>query len=115
MNNKVSIWLGRFDSEEQLNDYVEEQYNEDGDILCPFYSDFKIEYLDSDLRDLLFHEPLNKSVLSNASYAASFIDAIDADLSQYNAVILAYDFEYSGDIDLVGGLHFYAVLPYNKE
>lgn len=28
---KVSIWVGKFDSQEQLNEYIEEIFDEEGD------------------------------------------------------------------------------------
>ncbi len=79
-----------------------------------FYSDFQIEGLDSDFREVAFQESLNKSLLANVSYGESFIDKLDADFSKYNAIILAYDYAYYGTIQSAGSFSFYAALPYQK-
>lgn len=114
MEGKVSIWLGRFGSEGELNTYVAERYNEAGDVVCPFYTDFQIEYLDSQFREVAYNEPLTKAFLLNASYAESFASMIIADLSKYNAIILAYNFAHHNRVRSANGLHFYGVLEYRK-
>ena len=37
--NKVSVWLGNLDSERDFNNYMEEQFDEEGDMTSVFMSD----------------------------------------------------------------------------
>ena len=55
----VSLWIGKSESDEELLNYVETDYTEDGDCLpSQFLKDFNI-----DIDDILFLYNLNQSHL----------------------------------------------------
>lgn len=95
--NKVSVWLGSFDSEEQFNEYIEEQFDEEGDITSVFMKDFKIDFIDNQFQEVLFSDELKKEDLEPASYSESFLNNIAADFSKYNSVILLYNYSYDSN------------------
>ena len=43
---KVSIWVGKFNSEEALKEYVQEVFDDEGDSTSSFMNDFNIDYID---------------------------------------------------------------------
>lgn len=48
-NNRVSLWLGRFPSKEELDGYMDVEYDEDGNQLqSSFQRDFRIIKYDMD-------------------------------------------------------------------
>jgi hypothetical protein len=115
MNDKVSIWIGRFETEYKFNNFMEEQYNDDGDVFSVFIETFKIDYINSDFQEVLFQEQLSKNDLLQASYADSFIDKIDSEqIRLNNCIVLIYDFDYSGEVKSANGLNFVGTFEYNK-
>jgi hypothetical protein len=53
---KVSLWIGHFTSKKALNNFLEEKYNDDGDVSSQFMQDFQIEYIDHDFQEVDFYE-----------------------------------------------------------
>lgn len=50
MENDVSLWLGNFSSEDDLEEYMDVKYTKDGDsVPSQFEKDFKLGYYDRDL------------------------------------------------------------------
>lgn len=114
MKGKVSIWLGHFESQEDLQDYTKENYTENGDLTCTFYTDFGIKYIDNQFREVAFSEPITVELIEQASYSESFMDSIeDGELSNYNSIILCYDYDYDGNVQTKNRVTFYKVLSYD--
>lgn len=61
--NKVSVWLGNFDSKREFGNYMEEQFDEEGDMTSVFMSDFEIEFIDSQFQEVLYDDNLKKKIL----------------------------------------------------
>jgi len=114
--NIVSIWSGRFGSEDELVDFVQDRYSEDGDLIpSTFMSAFGIAYIDYDFQEVLFEDGLTKEYLLQASYAKSFIGKVFDKLPAENSLILLYDFDYTGKKQKAENLRFIGSFGYVKE
>ena len=112
--NKVSVWLGNFDSKREFGNYMEEQFDEEGDMTSVFMSDFAIEFIDSQFQEVLYDDNLKKENLMSASYSESFLDCITADFSKYNCIVLLYDFNYHGTAQNTDKMIFVGVYDYSN-
>jgi hypothetical protein len=97
----VTVWLGRFASEERLEAYFEETYGDDEDDERPI-SEFAREqdetFYDHDFVERSFREATSsvRALLRGHSYASSFIAPVESracelGLSDLNAVVLVWD------------------------
>lgn len=102
----VSVWVGTAESDAALEDYLAFRYDEDGDrVASPFSAAFALGWFDEDLREAAVVTPSGslRALLSGFSYAASFEEALIAQHGETlgapaNAVVLLYDFTYTGEI-----------------
>jgi hypothetical protein len=116
MKGKVSIWLGKFETEEELYNYTTEKYTFDGEVSCQFYSDFDLKYIDNQFIEVAFNDPLTLEFIESASYSESFIAFFEGvDLSKWNSIILCYDFEYKGGATKKDNIEFFKVLNYVED
>lgn len=102
--NKVSLWLGRFDSKEAFMNYINITYDEDGnEIPSCFQADFGIKKYDfdavesdwisedcADVASLLVGFTEDEILISRFENLLKY-----RKLSQYNSILLIYDFNYS--------------------
>ncbi len=113
----VSVWIGNTDSEEKLEAYTEPVYSEDGaDISAPFLEDFGIDQddFDEDFFECAMHAAPTDSLavlLAGCSYDDTVIPAMQAQTGDKlpfpcNAMILLYDFAYTGGIAEKSGFRF---------
>jgi hypothetical protein len=114
MENTVSIWFGKFETEKQFNEFMKEAYDDEGDVHSPFMDAFGISFIEHDLQEILFDENMNKSKIEAASYSETFLDKVEIDFSKYNCIVLLYDFNYNGLIKNANNMGFYGVLNYEK-
>lgn len=100
----VSLWVGNFKSDEDLQRYLFISYTEDGDsIPSPFEIDFQINYYDEDFMEVnYFDRKINSflDLLIGCSYddivIPNFIKTHGVTLTNnVNSIILLYDFQYS--------------------
>jgi hypothetical protein len=119
-SNIVSLWLGKFCSEQKFKTYVNQEFNEDGDVTSKFMNDFSINYYDHDFAESFFNESdLNaqETLLSTMSYSATFMSKVkNVKWSKYNSIVLIYDFEYNGSEILNNdeSLEFIGTFKYEK-
>ncbi|KKK37457.1 hypothetical protein WQ57_13475 [Mesobacillus campisalis] len=108
----VSLWVGEFDSQEKLDDYLDIEFTEDGDaLLSEFEKDFSIEYDDIDFREAVyFKQPpaTFQETLKGFSYddiiTTRFTGQYAKDLPHiFNTVVLLYNFKYDGGSALAKG------------
>jgi hypothetical protein len=95
--NKVSLWLGKFLSEEVFHDFLKEEYDEEGDAISKFMSAFQIDYIDPGFQEVYFYgnEVTKEKIFEDFSYIDSFLAQIpDQNWEKYNSIILLYNFEY---------------------
>ena len=102
----VSVWVGRFQQQENLDRYLEERYRgepaEDGTAVSEFAEDiglrhYEPEYLEVTHRPGLSRQPLE--IVRELSYAGSFGEAMLRDLdrgtgSDFDTVILLYQYDH---------------------
>jgi len=97
--NKVSIWIGSYDSNIGFKDLIKERFCEEGDLFSNFMNEFKIEFIDNQFQEVLFSEEIESSeqLFMDFSYSSKFIDKLpEKEWSNYNCVICLYNFAYSG-------------------
>lgn len=99
MNDHVSIWIGNFGSKEELINYTNIEYTEDGDsISSVFEKDFNLGYYN---RDLVEKKWISKSInsvkdlLDGFSYSDQFLEQFDTInySEEFNSAILIYNME----------------------
>ena len=112
--NKVSIWLGNFDNEDLFDDFMEEKFDEEGDVSSLFMESFEIDFIDNQFQEVLYDKNLEKEVLIPVSYSDFFLNKVDVDFSKYNCVVLLYNFRYTGGITKASSLDFIGVYDYRN-
>ncbi len=116
--NKLSIWIGKFSSKDELSEYMKEKYTDDGDLYSSFMNSFKIDYIDNQFQEVLFQDNniTKEDIFSQFSYSESFIDLIpnDKNWTLYNSFILLYDFEYEKNVENDLNFIFLGVFEYKK-
>lgn len=111
--NKVSIFVGDFQSERELNNFIREKFTEDGDIYSNLLSDLKVDFIDNQFQEVLFlNHKISKVDLKNFSYSEKFIDKIDFSEIKGNSLILLYDFNYSSFKDKPEKLRYISTFDY---
>ena len=119
--DKVSIWVCRFNNDSELQEYIKEEYNEDGDITSNFMNDFNIDYIDNQFQEVLFLESMNNNnnnnndLINPLSYSETFISNINIPLTyDINAVIAIYDFEYEEEVQSKNQKFYLGSYSYDK-
>ena len=108
----VSLWIGNAKSDEELLEYVELVYTDDGDWLpSQFLQDFNIDIddFDEDFIERVCRQKEANSIIeliSGCSYEniimpkyENLIDGVSA--VKFNAGILIYNFQYDGNVGSV--------------
>lgn len=123
----ASLWLGKLDSEQQLDELLEIEYTDDGDsVPSAFAGYFGIEWYDDDFREAEFFAEEGRgsdaaNLLAGFSYEEELIPMF-ADLlkgmtlDEFNTVIILYNFKYEGKQgnyqDISAQLNFIGSVPY---
>ena len=117
--NKVSIWLGKFQSNDFLERYLDIDYSEEHDddeyLASIFARQFKIEYYDEDFQEAYLSDasPIGwKELIEPISYSETFIDEIPDRFDDKNSVIALYNFHYQGDVKESGEVIFIGSFDY---
>ncbi|RAS82277.1 immunity 22 family protein [Priestia endophytica] len=108
----MSLWLGHFATKKELEEYIEVEFNEEGDrIRSLFMRDFKMGFSDYDeyLLEKTFKEEATSSLkrlLQNIAYEeqilSQFVSRYGIELQEsFNAVIAIYDTQYDEEKDEV--------------
>ncbi|AIK36152.1 hypothetical protein BG07_4713 [Bacillus pseudomycoides] len=101
MNEKVTVWIGNFESNDEFENYTNIKYTEDGDsIPSIFEQHFNLGYYDRDLVEKKWiFQPLTNNIqdlLKGFSYYEQFTEQFDNVNfnKEFNTAILVYNFEY---------------------
>ncbi|RDW16451.1 hypothetical protein CWR48_16325 [Oceanobacillus arenosus] len=103
MNDNVSIWIGNFESKEELENYTNIEYTDDGDSISSIFErDFNLEYYDRDLVEKKWISPSTnnvKELLKGFSYSNQFFEQYDTSnyKEESNVAILIYNMEYDAN------------------
>ena len=109
---KVSVWIGNTPSWKSLDGHLTFTYTEDGDAVpCRFGEAFGIDWFDDDYREASHAENKTRRVeelLERHTKGDEIAKALGTACSleqPCDAIVLLYEFEYSGSVDLanVGG------------
>ncbi len=105
--NKVSLWLGHFDSADDLKDYARASYDEQGNYIASVFqrtyqiSEYDLDCIETDW----ISEPCTtaESLLGGFSWDYEIIPnfkkiLMQRNLKEYNGIILLYDYEYTGTV-----------------
>ena len=95
MQEKVTIWMGKFDNEVDFSEYVFIDYTEDGDSIdSEFERDFTLGYYDIDMMERSFRKESSnlEELLFGFSYSETFKLEKKIEKS-YNSILLIYDYE----------------------
>ncbi|MEO0838325.1 MAG: immunity 22 family protein [Cyanobacteria bacterium J06643_5] len=103
----VSLWLGKTNSPESLENILQIFYSEDGDFEgSVFTRAFGINFYDDDFREAEFLEESYNNIdnlLEDFSYDNIIIPRFSAVISplqqRFNTVVLLFNFRYSGTIE----------------
>lgn len=102
---KVSVWAGKTTSWELLDDQLTFAFTEDGDAIpCRFCEAFSIDWFDEDYREASHSEFATYSIselLKRHSHGERIPKALGERgilKAPCNAVVLLYEFEYSGAV-----------------
>ena len=95
--NKISIWIGNFYSQEELDVYLEKKYSEDGDAVSNFMNDFKISYYDEDFQEAYYDKEKKEvsELMEPLSYSEMIIPKLTNLKEKYNSVVCLYNYEYN--------------------
>lgn len=133
----LAVWVGKFRTEDEVEEYVEDhyyeeededeeytedQYDEDEDLNSDFIKHFGLEYFD---RGLMEVDKLNSSLNSwrdlfkGSSYLEEFVNELDDEKKlDFNTIIKVYDYKYDGkkrqDQYKGNTLEFYGNIRYKK-
>jgi hypothetical protein len=121
----LSLWIGRFDGEDDLFAYVDFVYDEDGNGRSQFALDAGLEWFDHDFQEAHFAaaglaDPAPE--LAGFSWSSSFIAGAAAAIASAreepdNAIFILYNCAYNPAVaqPRAGGrLRFVAALPYDQ-
>ncbi|MBP3296181.1 MAG: immunity 22 family protein [Lachnospiraceae bacterium] len=112
--NKVSLWLGYFKTQEEFSDYLNISYDEDGNLReSQFQKDFSTGKYDLDGIETAWGTESCTDVqmlLEGFSGDEEIIPQFEKlivkeELKKYNSIVLLYNYEYSG-IEEKNGLRF---------
>jgi hypothetical protein len=113
---KVSIWFGKFSSREAFEEYIELEYDDEGDATSQFLKDFDIEFIDEDFQEVSSEENMTiDEAIIGFSYAESFIDQIPKESSGFNSFLLVYEDAYEGDIKESDCMTFMGVFDFVED
>lgn len=119
----VSIWLGDFESVDDFDDYMEEQYDDDDTAISHFAEDTGLGWYDHDFVESYINEETKKEkvfdLIGPLSYSSSYVDAAiqAADkrgVKEAKAVILVLDCDYKETGEAIGPMKFIGAFPYRK-
>ena len=121
--NTVSMWVGNFASREELDNYIDLRYDDDGEIVSSkFYDAFQIDI--DDIDDYLIEKEycdyrfLNVyDHLIEASYADVIIENLkkiedDLAIPESNSIILLYNYKYCGQVEEQPNIKFITTVDY---
>lgn len=120
----VSIWLGNFESKEDLAAYAEARFqrDENGEAVSSFTQDFfngdlwpfEPEVFDYELNDAASADPATVAEPLGEELSKALAEIYSKGFDQpYNAIIAIYDYQFEGSRYVPGApVRFVASLPY---
>lgn len=123
--NTVSIWIGNFADQSQLDHYLQIHYDEDGEAVPSQFliengidlDDIDDDWLEAQLYDRN-HSNLEQ-MLKGASYEQTILrnligEGINAVIPQSNTIILLYNYDCSSNKKVTDNTRFIATVSYKE-
>lgn len=123
--NTVSIWIGNFADQSQLDHYLQIHYDEDGEAVPSQFliengidlDDIDDDWLESQLYDRN-HSNLEQ-MLKGASYEQTILrnligEGINAVIPQSNTIILLYNYDCSSNKKVTDNTRFIGTVSYKE-
>ena len=123
--NTVSIWIGNFADQSQLDHYLQIHYDEDGEAVPSQFliengidlDDIDDDWLEAQLYDRN-HSNLEQ-MLKGASYEQTILrnligEGINAVIPQSNTIILLYNYHYSPNVVARENTRFIGTVSYKE-
>lgn len=102
--NIVSVWIGKFSTEEDFFEFIEFKFDSEGNASNLFCKEAGLSWFDEDFQDTAFmdQEKSLSATLKNISWITSFEKELTAMLARfpknyYNSLFLLYDFRYKSE------------------
>jgi len=98
-HGKVSIWIGKFESAESLEEYVRPKYDDDG-MCSRFSKDLGVLYYDHELLEFSFTPRRRlRTIIEAHSWSSSYVDAATTAADELiqdtpNTTIALFDFAF---------------------
>ena len=123
--NTVSIWIGNFADQSQLDHYLQIRYDEDGEAVpSQFLIDNGIDLddIDDDLIEAEFYDVEHSNLeqmIKGASYDQTILrnlklERISTVISPSNTIILLYNYHYSANVVARENTRFIGTVRYNE-
>jgi hypothetical protein len=118
---KVSIWLGNLSDKQELDEYMEEQYENDDAPISQFAGECGVGWYDHDFVESEIGAPRPvRELLQNFSYASSFAEAAaelaaKAGITTASCAVVLYNVAYDGSKTGPCRLTFLGCLEYEEE
>jgi len=102
--NIVSVWLGNFDSQGEFEEFIAEEYSEDGDVTSHFMKSFNIDFIDNQFQEVIFLDQPSgtiQNLIRPLSYSETFVHNFESvPIEKYNCIVALYNFEYVGATEI---------------
>lgn len=120
MKDKVSIWMGEFSSQTDLDDYLDLVYYENVDFPSSvFTKNFEIDFYDNDFQEAYCTEEEERKDLSDLaeplSYSETYIKSLPENSKKGNTIIALYNFEYNSKVLESENVRFIGVFEYEYD
>ena len=121
--NKVSIWIGNFDTKLELDEFITLKYDDEGEAIpSMFYHQYNIDI--DDIDDYLIEKEVFETSFTNlfdmlkgASYDNIIVKnleqkGIKANIAPNNTLILIYNYQFDSNVPQTSNTEFVATVRY---
>ena len=123
--NTVSIWIGNFADQSQLDHYLQIRYDEDGEAVPSQFlieNGIDLDDIDDDLIEAEFYDVEHSNLeqmIKGASYDQTILrnlklERISTVISPSNTIILLYNYHYSANVVARENTRFIGTVRYNE-
>jgi len=104
----IDIWVGNFQSMEDVNEYLKESYDEDDQSISQFAGDMEESSYDHDFLEHSFNDTPDRPLsarLSNHSFSGSYAEAAQAAFDaapteHFNTVLLVWGAQFENPVSI---------------
>jgi hypothetical protein len=114
---KVSIWIGNVSDKQELDIYLKETFDDEGDSTSHFMTDFEIDYIDNQFQEVDFNSK-NESLLKKlegVSYLKSYANQLPEITNLFNVIICLYNFKYCGTVNKSNNISFIGCFDFEED